>query len=320
MKKIIALALLISSASVQANLKQAVEAFEQGDDERAQSLFEASSEQAEAKIYLGRLWLAQDADEAEQWIEQAVTQAPQNSEAHYTRGIIMGRQAGNSVFSALSYAEKSLYSFNRAVELAPDNTEYRQGLMNFYLQAPGIAGGDMDLALAQVKEIENLDQRAGMAARLSYLNAEDDQQGYQQLLSSAKQALPGIPDFYVQAGMDLVREEKYPQAIAEFTLAINQPAADEESLTGRYIAMYQLGRASVMGKTQVEQGVAALRTYLKQAPLTRKLPSHAWASFRLANLYELQGNMAEAKQLYQSIQSSRDKKLAKDVKKKLKTL
>ena len=320
MKKPLAMALLLSSASVYADLQQAILAFEQGEDKQAQSLFEAASEQAEAKIYLSRIWLAQDADKAEDWIEQAVAQAPQSAEAHFTRGVVMGQQAGNSVFSALSYAKKSLQSFHRAVELAPDNSEYRQGLMSFYLQAPGIAGGDTELALAQIKELESRDQRAGMLARLNYLSAGDNQQDYQQLLESAKHSMPGIPDFYFQAAMQLVQDEKYDLAIAEFKQAISQPASDQESLNSRYMAMYQLGRASVKGEVHIDEGIQALQNFIEHAPKNRKLPSRQWAAFRLANLQQLKGLKEQAKQGYLALQSSHDKKLAKEVKKKLKSL
>ncbi|GAB2907280.1 hypothetical protein [Rheinheimera gaetbuli] len=49
-------------------------------------------------------------------------------------------------FLALSYAKKSLPCLEQAVALQPHNISYSKGLMSFYLGAPGIAGGDKQLA------------------------------------------------------------------------------------------------------------------------------------------------------------------------------
>jgi hypothetical protein len=47
-------------------------------------------------------------------------------------------------------------SFSKAVDLEPDSVEYLEGLMQFHISAPGIAGGDVDIAKAQIEKIKML--------------------------------------------------------------------------------------------------------------------------------------------------------------------
>ena len=59
-------------------------------------------------------------DSAENSVEEWVKNEPGNAEAWHTRGVVMAQQAQNAFFSAMSYAGKSVDSFEKAVELAPD--------------------------------------------------------------------------------------------------------------------------------------------------------------------------------------------------------
>ena len=55
--------------------------------------------------------LGDDPDEAEEKIEAALELAPKRADVHFLCGQVMGIQASQSIFSALSYAGKSLDCF-----------------------------------------------------------------------------------------------------------------------------------------------------------------------------------------------------------------
>ncbi|MDF2179488.1 hypothetical protein P2G88_14635 [Aliiglaciecola sp. CAU 1673] len=320
-KNLIVIAMLLTPSFASAGLQQAISAFEAGKDAQAKTLFEAEQDSAQAKLYLSRLWMFQDLDKAEDLIEQAMKLAPEDPQIHFVRGQVMGRQASNSILSAFSYAKKSLQSFQRAVELSPDTVEYRQGLMGFYLQAPGIAGGDPKLAFEQVEVIKQLDAMAGVFAELDYLAATDNEQAYKDLMLKAQSDYAQRPEVHFKAGMALVQKEIFTDAMAQFKQAITKETVDEDAIRARLNALYQLGRSAVLSETGLQDGIAALDEYLAWEGKTfRGLPSKDWANFRRANLYQLLNQKQQAKDIYLALSKVADEDLAGRSKKKLKKL
>ncbi len=82
--------------------------------------------------------------------ERARNLDPQKSLYHLWMGRIYGEKADRAGFlSAAGLAKKVRVSFERAVELDPNNGEARTDLAEFYLEAPGVVGGGKDKARAQ---------------------------------------------------------------------------------------------------------------------------------------------------------------------------
>lgn len=301
-------------------LDEAMAKLNSGQIDQARELFLQHKAMPEALVYLAKIAMNDNLDQAEEWIEKAVKLAPDNAQAHFIRGRVMGQQASNAIFSALSYAKKSKASFIKAVELQPSQIEYHIGLMQFYLQAPSIAGGDIDAAKQQVKAIQQLDGKAGIKAEVDFLVATDARQQAQAVLVQAQLDYPTSPDFYFKAGVLQVAEEKFALAMENFTKASQLEVSEPKDLQTKYAAMYQLGRAAVLSKTNLEQGVNALSQYIDNAPIDGDAVPKHWAQFRLANLYVLQNNKAEAKSLYQSLAKVDDKRLQKEVKHAMQSL
>lgn len=316
--KTLLLLLALLSPCVWADLQTAIDAYEQGNDEQARTLFTALKEQPQAKLYLARIWQSEDLDIAESWINKALKQAPDNPLAHFVKGSVMANQASNSsIFSAYGYAKDSLKAFKKAVELAPDNVQFRHGLMQYYAQAPGIAGGSEKKALQQVEEIEKLSPLAGLKARLSYLKSNGNSTDYDRVLSAARQQYPDKADFHYMAALDLQEQKQYAQALALFEKASALASAEQDKGYDNFNALYQVGRTAVLARDHIELGIQALRQYIEQAPDNRQLPEKYWARFRLANLFALSGHTDKAKQIYQSLLTVADKQLSEQVKKQL---
>ena len=113
-------------------------------------------------------------DEAERIITSVLEKNPSHAMVNFYCGRIMGRQAGDAFFSALSYAKKSLRCLKKAVELEPNNIKFRKGLVNFYLGAPSIAGGDEGLALEQIKAIKRMDPRQALSTEFNFYRKIDE--------------------------------------------------------------------------------------------------------------------------------------------------
>jgi tetratricopeptide (TPR) repeat protein len=317
-KKALLISLLIISISktASASYEEAILAYEQNDIDTAITLFKKSKDQIQSKIYLAKIVMDKDLDDAEDWIDDAVEQNDKNAEAHYVRGIVMGRQASDSFLSALSYAKKSKKSFNRAAMLEPDSVKYQMGVVQFNVSAPSIAGGDIEEAIKAAEIIAKLDQKAGFKAYIEVAKGQEDLKQVRQILEKAKTQYPTLPDFFYIEGMLEQQEENYVAAIPLLTAASEKEVQDEESINTKYAAMYQIGRTAVLAGIEVEKGIRALQTFIHKAPTTNDLPSKAWAEFRLANLYETEGDKLKAMEIYKKLLKSNEKDLVKQVKKK----
>ncbi|RUO64738.1 hypothetical protein [Idiomarina ramblicola] len=248
-------------------------------------------------------------DEAEDIAENWVENEPENATAWHTRGIVMAQQAQDAFFSALSYAGKSLESFQKAVELEPDSLKYRNALMQFYLMAPSIAGGDDEKALAQIEAIKAIDPAQGTLARIGYFRHHEQEEQAAELLTEALTQYPNNADVLVYAGFQEQRSENYEKALSFFEQAAAGESAEGDSSV---MALYQIGKTSVLAETKVEEGIHALRQYLK-LEVPENAPDTHWANFRLAQLLTLKGNDEESKQLLAELKEVDDKALQKQI-------
>lgn len=117
----------------------------------------------EAAYQLGVLALRRgDAGAAVELLEKALKLAPDAARTHHHLGHAYGLSAVSaSLFSKMGFARKCLASYQRAVELAPQNVEYRLSLIRYYQGAPAIAGGGAEKALAAAEQVRALDPVRG---------------------------------------------------------------------------------------------------------------------------------------------------------------
>ena len=119
--------------------------------------------------YLGRLaFESKQYDQAATLFEQAAQLKGGNSEYHRWLGRTYGRQAEREEGDAFFLARKAKKYLEKAVELSPDNLEARFDLLEYYLQAPLLLGGDAAKAKAQAEEIAKRNAAEGRKAWLRY--------------------------------------------------------------------------------------------------------------------------------------------------------
>jgi tetratricopeptide (TPR) repeat protein len=107
-------------------------------------------------------------EEAVKLAEQCVAAHPRDSNCHLALGNALGAKASNAGISAMGYAHTIRDSFKQAVELDPHNLDARFALLQYYIEAPRIAGGGIGKAkaLAQQTSAINEDAAKLMQARL----------------------------------------------------------------------------------------------------------------------------------------------------------
>ncbi|NVJ51488.1 MAG: hypothetical protein HWE11_13945 [Gammaproteobacteria bacterium] len=250
-------------------------------------------------------------DSAEELIELALELAPNNSEIQFMCGRIMGRQAEDAVFSALSYAKKSKQCLKQAVALNPQNIEFRKGLMSFYLGAPAIAGGDNDLAWEQVNLINQIDPLKGTSARIRYFQKVEDIASLSKLLEQSRVSFPEYAEFHYRHGLYLQELELFEKANEAFVKATEAKNDDEHN----YIlnAWYQIGRTAIFSSKNLERGISAISYFINNTPKDSSIPPIDWAHLRLAQLYLLSGQSQQSSEQLSIIANTNDKALQREI-------
>ncbi|MEN9841735.1 MAG: hypothetical protein RL376_1535 [Verrucomicrobiota bacterium] len=95
---------------------------------------------------------------------------------------------------AIRLARRGRELLEKAVSLAPDEIAYREGLVDFYRQAPGIVGGDVSKARLHADAVARLDPVRGAAWQASILVQEKK---FPEALAACDAALRVKPDDYI---------------------------------------------------------------------------------------------------------------------------
>lgn len=111
-------------------------------------------------------YMLQDFDKAQEAFLKSIELEPRTSAYHLWLGRALGRRAEtSSPFRAPGYAVKARRSFERAVELDPNDLEALGDLFEYYLAAPGFVGGGIAKAVALSGRIAALDPAEGAYTR-----------------------------------------------------------------------------------------------------------------------------------------------------------
>ncbi|MBP7142845.1 MAG: tetratricopeptide repeat protein [Opitutaceae bacterium] len=144
----------------------------------AQVIFEKIVEtepvNAAAAYYLGALALRRgNVAEAVRQLETATRLAPDSGLYHRELGDAYGAAAGQAgMFSKLTLAGKAQAAYQRAIKLEPGDIEHRLRLMNYYVQAPLLAGGGIEKAYDVAEAIRVRDPLQGGLAVITLHLAE----------------------------------------------------------------------------------------------------------------------------------------------------
>ena len=277
----------------------AIAAFEAGDFDTAQLLFEKSRSQDELEAascyYLGRISMHEGeyASSINQF-EKAVALAPAEADYHYW--------LSNAYFSQIDrvgalkkarLAKKGKASSERSLELDPEHADAMSNLIQFYIQAPRIAGGDVDKGEEMAKRLLALDVRQGRMMLASvYTRKDQHDRAREQYVVLMDEYAEDVYVYYT-AGLYFQTRGEFDDAFSVFEKAT---AIDAE--WGN--AYYQIGRTAVFAEKELERGMKALQYYLTLDVDMLDMPSHASAWWRIGMLHELGGNPSEARSAYES--------------------
>ncbi len=308
---------LFTGAAAGVDLSEGSSLLEAGKFAEAQAYFQGllkeHSTYDSLHYYLGMVFFAQaDYKKAVKSLERALKLNDESSEYNYWLGnAAVQRTMEVGILKKMGYAKKARKSWERAVELDPDNLDARMCLVQFYGGAPGIIGGGDDKAMEQAVEIMRRDSSAGIlcygmiyASNGEYEKAAEEYQAY-------LQAVP--EDSMVKFSMGIMYHdaEDWEKAYEVFeALVVEHPAWNA--------AWYQVGRTGALSGLRLERAEEALRHYLDNPPGPGE-PSHAAAHYRLGNVYEKAERFADARREYEkSLELAPDSKDTKEALKRCK--
>jgi tetratricopeptide (TPR) repeat protein len=196
-----------------------------------QSQIDRSANDAESYNLLCRAYfMLEDWDRGISACEKARALDPQKSLYSLWLGRIYGEKADRVGFlSAAGLAKKVRTSFEHAVELDPNSWEARTDLAEFYVEAPGIAGGGKDKARAQADAVAKMNPAMShwIAARIAEKDkdsagAELEYRAEVATSHSGARALFDLANFYFHAH----RLDDMSQALRKLeTAPIDRPEA-----------------------------------------------------------------------------------------------
>jgi tetratricopeptide (TPR) repeat protein len=280
--------------------------------------------------------------------EKALSAEPNNARYHLLVADIcvgLGQQAG--IFKGLSLAKRFREEAEKAVALDPKFVEAREDLMEYYMGAPGIAGGDKRKAWAMADEIAQVDATRGLLAKAALSQDEKNSakaEGFYQQALAAKpddgRVLRSAATFYSsdsEKKYDLA--EKYGLAAAKadetqeapyiavaVAYAAQERWQDLDALMARAQknipddlgAWYQTAKLLLVTGKDLPRAERYFRQYLSMAPEGGE-PPWSGAHWRLGLVLEKEGNKAQAvAEIEEAVREEPDFKAAKEDLKRLK--
>jgi tetratricopeptide (TPR) repeat protein len=232
-----------------------------------------------------------DVDQAIAQLEKAVAVNPNNSQAHYYLGLAYGRKAQKAgIFGGMSQVGKARDEWLRAVELNPNSVDARLRLIEFYIAAPGIAGGSEEKAIEQAAEMKKRDALDGHRAYAHIYAMQKNLDLAAKEMVEAVREQPKSAKAHYLLGNVLLNQRDWKGSLHEYEMALSLDAA--------YMAAYfRMGQHAAQSESNYARGEEALRKYLQYKPADDE-PGLSRAWYWLGMIQEKQGKTAEARQSY----------------------
>lgn len=111
-------------------------------------------------------------------LQQCVERHPRAAVCHFVLGQVLGSQAmSGGMMKAMTLTGRIKESFQKALALEPQSYEARDALQQFYLMAPGIAGGSTSKARALADEVRESQPEQAQLLRARLLHNDGDTAG-----------------------------------------------------------------------------------------------------------------------------------------------
>ena len=275
-------------------VRQASRLFETGNTAAATALVRPLADSsAKAATLLGRMaWQVANYKEAAKWFDAAIAVDAKHIEAYVWRGrtYIQEIETVNFIRKG-SVAGKARAMFEKAVEIDPANYEAREARTEYFMNAPGIAGGSIDKARAEAKTAR---QSSPVRGALLLGRVEEKAGNLAGAEAEYRALTTNFPD---SSGVWEALTTLY-QTQSRWDDAfriIDDRLRAKPNDTGM---LYQLGRAASVSGQRLEAGEDALRRYLTRENARKAFDGAV--HYRLGVILERRGNPQGARTEYET--------------------
>jgi tetratricopeptide (TPR) repeat protein len=227
-------------------------------------------------------------------LEKAVKLNANSAEAHFQLGRAIGSTAQTaSKLRQPVLARRIKSEFEKTVTLDPTHIPAREGLISFYLMAPGVMGGSVSKAREQADAIRKINPLRGYLADATVANDQTDAaaagKAYAAAVAEFPDSLNAVTSFVSFVSNNGRTEEAF--APLERFLA-KHPS--------HRLALYWLGRTSAVTGKQLARGEEALRAVLATHTDTGPRILRENVHFRLGDIAAKGGDKAKARAEYEA--------------------
>lgn len=289
------LVLLFSSGRLFADDAQANALLQQGRVDEArialQDVLATQPNNAYAHQLLCRVYYAQDmADAAIQECELAASQNPGDSNTQMWLARAYGMKASHArPLTAFTLARKVRYTFERAVQLDPQNIQAMSDLGEFYVDAPAIVGGGLDKGRALASQMQP--RFPSQSHRLLALIASEDKDNATAEAEFKKAVLAGrTPAAYIDLGQFYQRQNQPDKALEALKAGIDADRRKDSSLVDAASILIAMNRSPELAEDW-------LREYLSSSAKSDDAPAFK-VRIQLGNLLEHHGDATSAHREY----------------------
>jgi tetratricopeptide (TPR) repeat protein len=190
-------------------------------------------------------------------LEKAVAEEPRNSDYVLWLARTYGRRAETaSPFSALGQAAKARQFFEKAVDLDPRNLDALSDLLDFYLQAPGVAGGGMEKAEKIVEKISGVDPAEGQWAQAKVDEKRKEWKSAEEHLRRAVELGPQAGRHVALARL-LAKQRRFEESDHQLALAEQMSPSSPKLLYNRAEIYIESHRNLELAKSLLERYLAS---------------------------------------------------------------
>lgn len=235
------------------------------------------------------------ADAAVKEFETAVSQEGANADYHLWLGRALGTVAQNaSVLRQPFLAKRVKSEFERTVALDPANVGAHEGLVQFYLQAPGFMGGSIGKAREQAEAIARVAPLRGHMQRATIALHEKDSSTVEREFRAAAREFPDSLTAVATLANYLATTNRADEAFGSLDAFLARKP-------GEPLALFWVGRIAATTGKQLDRGEQALRTVLALPGMGKDaaLPAPANVHFRLGDIAVKRGAKEVARREYE---------------------
>lgn len=202
-------------------------------------------------------------------------------------------------------------TYEKVLEIEPENTRALNNLVAFHIEAPGIVGGSYSEAEKLSDKLMGIDPFQGYMSKFNIELGRKDTLKALDVLQAGGTALPDSIAFPLNRGLLLGENRQFDESYIYLNRAL---ALD----TDNPMIHFYLGRLSTISSKNLDEGMNSLMFVLNSD--TGKIPDvvHSMTYVYLGRIHVLKGNKAAAKEAFeQALKVRFDNKIAGEELKKL---